>query len=112
MNRLFKFATCVLASAAAVSGVVAAGATHPAIVYVDSHCVNPSCNNGDGCAWVSGIWTYWYPHGACAEAFPAGSGGGCTMTWRLCRQDDIYAGLPGCWGSVRTIYTYEYGCSS
>ena len=110
-RQLTRTLLLVISSVAMLQGTsYAEKATHPVKDFADSTCVNPSCNNPDGCSWFSSTWTYWFPHGSCAAAYPAGSGGGCTETFRKCREDDYYAGAPGCWGAVNYVVTYEYGC--
>ena len=110
-RRLTRTLLLVISSVAMLQGTsYAVKTTYPVKVFADSACVNPSCNNADGCSWVSGTWTYWFPHGNCATAFPVGSGSGCTETYRKCRVDDFYSDRPGCWGSVNRTVTYEFGC--
>jgi hypothetical protein len=108
LNRIHTAAmTAALFTLAA--GLASGSGVHAPKVYGDSLCVNPSCNNADGCSWISGEWDYWFPHGSCAPASPAGSGGNCTETWRICRQTDFFWG-PGCNNFMSSIAVFEYGC--
>lgn len=77
--------------------------------YLDSFCVNPSCNNSSGCNWTGLLWTSWYQHGDCVKASPAGSGGTCVQYEKLCRVDTYYNSSPCVTPYAQTSHS-ETGC--
>jgi len=79
--------------------------THPG-----QTCIDPNCNGDDGCAWVSGIETFWYPQTRCASSGSTG-GSPCPDSDRLCRINKHYWVHPPCSVLATTVYDYRRACS-
>ncbi len=82
--------------------------THPAYTVAGATCKpNQSCNNANGCSWISHVYDYWYAAGACDTG--SGGTGDCTMSWRLCNHhidyDDTHCSI---FNSEK--FVYGYGC--
>lgn len=69
--------------------------------YQGKACTGESCNEGDGCAWASCQYTWWYPKKVCEEATGGAAGDHfCTQRAMWCREDQFHVGFSGCDGEI------------
>lgn len=88
-------------SARATSNVAKVGVTG----QYTGDCINPCCNNSNGCQWWNPYaYDIWHAGYTCSGD-QVGSGGSCTQVWKGCHEIDFYD-ESGCYGEV-TNSQYE-----
>ena len=75
----------------------------------DSACIpNANCNATNGCSWITKVYDFWYPMGACGSQGSA-VGSYCEMSYRLCDHHIDYTDIH-CSIFYSEKYVYQYGC--
>jgi hypothetical protein len=74
-------------------------------------CLDPHCNNANGCSWLVNTYDYWYTGYDCHHSNVPGAGA-CVTHWALCHKLLAYVPWVGnCSGSYTTYLTYQGDCT-
>lgn len=74
-------------------------------------CINPTCNNSDGCSWITNQYNWYYPMSHCVDVNEGDPGVPCVHTMRLCRIQKFYEGGGCAIPVISTTNFYKAGCS-